>query len=282
MDWRASGARRSCTVSSGNAVEEQYNHEAHGRWMQMAKLDMDAELGGETTVIEEKSEKKPRGRAAPKKMEKIDVPPLELEHLIVPIIGDTDLIVNNFSKKSKQQMLDKQMQVPQQKRTKKVPEEDFLGSLYILDGKPKLVKKGDRTYAVGFTPGFPANALKNVAVAACTAIDGIFKTVARQAFHVDGYTLPILDAKTGKPAVPWMRDDVVRLAGPRPVADIRFRACFENWMIKIPLTYNKRMIDPTRIVHLFNNAGFGVGIGEWRPECDGPYGRFSVMTTHKR
>jgi hypothetical protein len=32
-------------------------------------------------------------------------------------------------------------------------------------------------------------------------------------------------------------------------------------------------------VNLFNTAGFGVGIGEWRSEKDGQHGMFHVATT---
>lgn len=247
------------------------------------QMSLDSEVTFET---EEGSEaevttKPGRGKkAAPKPAgvpKQIIIPPLQLKKFILPVVGTSPLIVNNFSEKSKRQMLDKQMGKPQNKKAPKVPTDDFLGSLYLIgDKKPKLVEKNDKTWATAFTPGFPANALKNAAVTACTSVDGVFKTEARSAFHVIGFTLEIKDPKTGKPAVPWMREDIVRLAGPRPVADIRFRACFDEWMIEVPITFNSRMIDEARIAHLFNTAGFGVGIGEWRPECDGNYGMFTV------
>lgn len=247
---------------------------------------MDLDLGlnsakdmesSEPVITPAKAGKKGAKATTVTEQKKLFVPELTLSHIIIPIVGKTQLIVNNFSAKSRKQMLDKQMGIAQNKREKKVPTDDFLGSLYVIgDKKPKLVEKGDRVYAEGFTAGFPANALKNVAVAACAAIQGVFKTEARMAFFVEGYTLPVLDPKTGKPAIPFMREDIVRLAGPRPVADIRFRACFDEWMILIPIEFNTRMIDEARLVHLYNNAGFGVGIGEWRPECDGPHGRFEV------
>ena len=33
------------------------------------------------------------------------------------------------------------------------------------------------------------------------------------------------------------------------------------------------------IINLINRAGFGVGVGEWRPEKGGEYGRFMVDTS---
>ena len=38
------------------------------------------------------------------------------------------------------------------------------------------------------------------------------------------------------------------------------------------------MLSAAQIVNLFNTAGFGVGIGEWRSEKDGQYGSFHVAT----
>lgn len=240
----------------------------------------ETQVNGTADVTDVETKPARRGRGPAKKssevVELIKIPPLMLSEGIIPIRGVEPLIVNNFSSKSKNEMLDKQMGKPKQKKAPKVPTDDFLGSLYVMDGKPKLVTKNDKTWATGFTPGFPANAIKKAAVAACTAVDGVFKTEARMAFHVKGFMLEILDPKTKKPAVPWMRDDMVRLQGPSQPADIRFRACFDEWMIKVPVQFNARMIDLARIAHLFNNAGFGVGIGEWRPECDGNFGRFTV------
>lgn len=61
-------------------------------------------------------------------------------------------------------------------------------------------------------------------------------------------------------------------------ADIRYRPEFKHWRVKLPIKYNADKISLEQLVNLFNLAGFGVGVGEWRPEKDGQYGMFHVVT----
>lgn len=95
--------------------------------------------------------------------------------------------------------------------------------------------------------GFPCVAFKAASVGACRFSDGIKMTEARGAFHVVGELAKI----EGDPS---MREDMVRI------------------------DYNRAALSAEQIVNLFNIAGFGVGVGEWRPEKDGSYGRFHVAT----
>jgi len=92
-------------------------------------------------------------------------------------------------------------------------------------------------------------------------------TDARRMFHIDAEMLKINGAVT-------MREDMVRLKG--STADIRFRGQFVKWDIVVPITYNAGVSSLEQIVNFFRIAGFGVGIGEWRPEKDGNFGRFHI------
>lgn len=62
-------------------------------------------------------------------------------------------------------------------------------------------------------------------------------------------------------------------------ADIRYRPEFVDWRIPVTLKINASVISPEQVANLLNIAGFGVGIGEWRPEKNGQYGRFHVATS---
>lgn len=59
-------------------------------------------------------------------------------------------------------------------------------------------------------------------------------------------------------------------------ADIRHRAEFPLWAVKVPVTTNSSIISLEQLVNLFNIAGFGVGVGEWRPERDRHNGTWIV------
>lgn len=92
-------------------------------------------------------------------------------------------------------------------------------------------------------------------------------TAARGAFHIQGELVEIVGE-------PKPREDMVRVG--MGTADIRYRAEFSPWKVRLSLSYNAGALSPEQIVNLFNIAGFGVGVGEWRPEKDGSYGRFHV------
>ncbi len=188
----------------------------------------------------------------------IEIPEITVGHLSIEIEGFTGLICHNFGEKSKREMAQKQQGVARMKKAPKDPKSDYQSSLYVLPGKAKY--------------GFPAAAFKNAMVSACRYVAGINMTYATGAFHVDADMIEIRNAK------PVMREDVVRLNnGPRPVSDLRYRAEFPSpWKMTIPITFNQNAINAQSIANLLNIAGQNIGVGEWRPERKGNFGRFRV------
>lgn len=188
----------------------------------------------------------------------VEVPRIEIIRTAITLVGDSPLIMHKWSEKAKKEMLDKQMKVAKTAKEAKNPEKDYADSIYHHP-------KG------GY--GFPSVAFKNAAVSACRFTDGTKMTVARGAFHVEGEFVPI----KGEP-IP--REDMVRIG--MGTADIRYRAEFTNWQAEVTLAFNKHVLSIEQIVNLFNLAGFGVGVGEWRPEKNGQFGRFHVATGGKK
>lgn len=186
---------------------------------------------------------------------RIEVPKININHMELVLIGDSPLISHRWSEKARKQMLDKQMKKAKTAKEAKDPERDFRESLY---------DHPDGGY------GFPCVAFKNAAVGACRFSDGIKMTEARGAFHVVGELAKIEGHE------PTMREDMVRVG--MGTADIRYRGQFEKWSVRLFIDYNRDALSPEQIVNLFNLAGFGVGVGEWRPEKDGSYGRFHVAS----
>lgn len=196
---------------------------------------------------------------------KITLPRMAIETVEVKIVGVTPLICHNWSKKSKQQMLDKQMGVAKAAKEKKNPNSDYWESLYHIT--PNVEQK----HVEGNRYGFPAIGFKAAAVTACTSVDGITKVQARQAFHVQGFAGGDLVEIIG---VPTIREDMVRVG--MGTADIRFRAEFKEWYAILRIEHNANVLTAHEIFNLFKTAGFSVGVGEWRPERDGSFGRFDV------
>ena len=187
--------------------------------------------------------------------EVVELKSIRIERINLEIEGDSSLIVHAWSAKAKKEMLDKQMKKAKTAKDAKDPQRDYEEAFYRLpDGKP----------------GFPTIAFKQAAVSAGGRFsDGLKMTELRGAFFIDGELAEI----KGEPN---MREDMVRVG--MGTADIRYRPEFKAWKVTLPIKYNADKISLEQLVNLFNLAGFGVGVGEWRPEKDGQYGMFHVVT----
>lgn len=208
--------------------------------------------------------------ASSKKSDLIELPPLRIQTLRIPIVGDSPLIVHKFSEKAKKQMLDKQMKKASAGKEAKDPWRDFVESMYWLDGMPQeaIIQETGEPLVSSARFGFPAVGFKAAAVTACTSIGSITKVAARQAFHVEGEFVEIFGSK------PSMREDIARVG--MGTADLRYRGEFDPWNAVLTVKYNANLMSAEQVFNLFETAGFAVGVGEWRPERDGPYGRFHV------
>ena len=78
---------------------------------------------------------------------------------------------------------------------------------------------------------------------------------------------------------PSMREDVARVG--MGTADLRHRGEFDPWSATLTVKFNANVLSAAQVVNLFQTAGFAVGIGDWRPERDGIYGRFHVASENE-
>lgn len=201
----------------------------------------------------------------------MEIPPIEIGRALVRVEQMSPLIVNRFSEKAKKQMLDKQMKKAMPAKEAKDPEALFRSSLYVIPGTEKMTD---------FEPGkyfLPGVMFKKAAVGGCRYVDGITMEKAKGLFFVsgdgEGHGDPVLEFDEIV-----MREDAVRNA--TGVADLRFRAQFNNWAAELDINYNKRAIAIEQVVNLLNAGGFGQGVGEWRPSAKkgGEFGRFHVVS----
>jgi hypothetical protein len=182
----------------------------------------------------------------------------------VQIRGITPIIVNNFSHKSRQQMLDAQMQKAKGKKPPKDPQANFEGSKYIDYKKRDCIHMGG---------------IRNAMIQAARNIDGVTMASLKQGIFVEGpegpaqVLLPIEYEKC------VMREDVVR--NESGVADIRHRAEYQNWSCKFRLHVIENVVSAEQAYQLLAMAGFAVGLHEWRPAgkngLGGQFGRFEIV-----
>ena len=186
----------------------------------------------------------------------ISIPQIAIQRLMVKIVGDSPLITHAWAEKAIRQIKDKQAKKATKGKEARDPEADYQAAFYRTDGG---------------VPAMPSVAFKSAAVSACRDLD-MKMTEARGRFHVEGELIEIIGE-------PRMREDMVRVG--MGTADIRYRPEFVKWSAILPITYNSTQISPEQIINLLNVAGFGVGVGEWRPEKNGQYGRFHVASDNE-
>lgn len=206
-----------------------------------------------------------------KETEIIAIPAIDIRNATITLKGDSHLIVHKWSEKAKKMMLDKQMKVATTKgHDAKDPFADFVDTIYFLSGKPERATPEvfEEALSNGARFGFPSVGVKASAVSAGFRA-GVTKNLVSMngAFHIDEEYVEIK-------GVPQIREDMVRVG--MGTADIRYRAEFPEWSTTFIVKYNAGVISLAQLCNLFNLGGFAVGIGEWRPEKGGTYGRYHV------
>ncbi len=195
----------------------------------------------------------------------ITIEPVSMKILTLTIESRSGLICHAFSAKVRKQMQDKQAGVKKAaKRDKREPQKEFEACFYKLE---------DGSY------GFPCNAFKQAAIRAAKMVDGITMTDARQMFFIlpDGRDVERQIDCVRIHGDPIMRTDEVRVAN--GASDIRYRPEFVKWSANLNIEYDEDNISADAVTSLIYRAGMTVGVGDWRPEKNGEFGRWGVSDT---
>jgi hypothetical protein len=186
----------------------------------------------------------------------IEIPEIKLRRMVVSIEGQTPLLTNRFGETARQKIEDKQQKKARLAKEARNPEEEFEDAMHVI---------ADGVY------GFPAVGIKKALVVAGGRFADEKMTHLRGVINIMGDLIPI---NAGKPT---MRSDTVRLAN--GVTSIAYRPQFMPWEMEIPIVFNASIIGEAQILNLFQIAGFAVGLGAWRPECNGVFGQFTLKNS---
>jgi hypothetical protein len=174
------------------------------------------------------------------------------------------LVIHAFAEKAKQEIRDKQQKKAKKAKEERNPETEFLAARYVDE-------KG-RECA-------PVTALKKSFITAATAFDDLTKVGLRQALFVDsvaspGSPLVPIELHDGTLAVGEMREDAVTIG--INTRGLTYRPCYPEWQLRIRVEYNARIVSTEQLLALIDQAGWGVGICEGRPERSSAlgWGRF--------
>ncbi len=175
----------------------------------------------------------------------------------------TPLVIHQFSEKSKKEIRDKQQKKPKKVKEERNPEEEFQAAKYFNEDGLECA---------------PITAIKKAIISAATAFDDITKTGLRQAVFIRpvrgvGLFVPI-EKHDGTPAVGVMREDAVTIG--INTRGLTYRPEYKEWQLRINIEFNPRIVSEEQLLALVDQAGWGVGICEGRPERSSAlsWGRF--------
>lgn len=213
----------------------------------------------------------------------INIGKLDMERMPLRIVGETPLIVHAWSEKAKKEMLAAQMGKKEgKKKETKDPVQDFLCTAYWLTPMPtdNSFETFQKTVEDGARFMFPVTALKNASVAAPYRMgwtkDKVSMRGAMWLWDANPKgDVPIEMMEIHYDGMPEMREDMVRLNG--QTADLRYRMQYAKWHMDVILEYNKSgKYSLEALINIINAGGIVCGLGEWRNEKGGLFGRYHV------
>jgi hypothetical protein len=179
------------------------------------------------------------------------------------------LVIHAFGEKPKQDIRDKQQKKAKKAKDERKPIDEFKAARYLdVDGRECA----------------PLTAIKKAIITAATAFDDITKVGLRQAVFVSSLapctpppnSCPLVPIETydGKQAVGVMREDAVTIG--MNIRGLAYRPAYPEWQIRISIEFNPRIVSKDQLLALVDQAGWGVGICEGRPERSSAlgWGRF--------
>jgi hypothetical protein len=186
-----------------------------------------------------------------------------MKTLSVTIEGITPLICNKFSDAAAMRSSSGRTS-SMSGSERETPLEISEKKLYIgLDGKPMIpgmnvfrcIVEGGRFHKVGKKQ---VTTLKNSVLYSCATINDVeVPIIHRQPWKVD--TRAVRIPATGG-----------RILAHRPM--------FDDWRLSFSIEFDEGMIGEKFMRDIFDDAGKRVGLGDFRPDCKGPYGKFVVTS----
>lgn len=219
----------------------------------------------------------------------------------ITLVGETPLLVHAWSEKAKKEMLAAQQKASVAKKAKAIrdPFAEFVNAAYWVEGRPEddTPEAFERAIKSGAKFGFPTIAVKMAALSSCYRAGLIQNQVGMKChFYINGKDgvdagtgseLAIIECANPELAgipedeptkiVPELREDMVKIGGVSKVADLRYRPVFRNWKIHLSVSLiDTGCFTMESVINAIDLGGQMNGIGEWRMEKNGDFGRYHV------
>lgn len=257
IDGRSRAARMANGRSRSSTLEEQVNanyHKEQSENFQQGRMGVQKAARAARASAPAENPTPVRGKKPGKPQDdRIVIPPLKIVKTVVHIKALSPYIAHQFSEKAKEMMRAKHQKRARSEREIRQPKVEYEAAKY---------KDANGDDAI------PSLAFKCAIVDAASFIQGVTKVQIRGAVFIEGEFVKLQYTDE------LMREDVVRVG--MGSADLRYRPEYRQWYAALPIQFDSDIISAEQLYNLVQRAGFAIGVGEWRPQKNGQYGRFEV------
>jgi hypothetical protein len=192
----------------------------------------------------------------------IEIDRIEMGRINVHILGTTPLIVHRYAAKAWHELL-----FPGEEKNKAAlavtlkhdPLEEFRQCCYLNRDRnePTLLH-------------YPAGAFSKAIASAALDIPGAKKAQILR-------LVSIASTQVNLYGVPQLGMDMVRSSNEQRSPDVRTRAYLPEWTCDLEIEFATSLLGAKQIVNLLAAAGVIVGLGDYRPQKGGQYGKFMTV-----
>lgn len=198
-----------------------------------------------------------------KKEEKaIEIQEIKVGRVKCYIVGVTPMIMHRFDKKAWEELLfpkGRANRAEREQSLKHDPIGEFRGALY-LNRDPK------QPAAIHIPAGSFSAAISNAAL----DLPGASKAQIKRLTTISSTQINLF-------GVPKLIMNMVRSSDQNRTPDVRTRPIFPEWACEIEIEYISSLIREGQVINLLGAAGKIGGIGDWRPQKGGSYGKFRIV-----
>ena len=186
----------------------------------------------------------------------VKIKPIKKRKFQITIKGESPLVMHAWSEKAKAMVRMTPQERKKLPKVERTPEQTAHECAYRMD---------DGSF------GLPIDAFKKAITEAAHVDYGVPKKLIRSAFFIEA------PDKSNNVPLSYVEEPVVtedKVTVGRGQTDLRYRLYFYDWKATYTCEIDTSMLNIQDVLTLVNKAGFGVGIGDWRPQRDGDKGRF--------
>jgi hypothetical protein len=195
-------------------------------------------------------------------IEVVEVQEIRMRRAEFYVLGSSPLLMERFDRKAWEELLlptKRESRATLEQKLKHDPVAEFRGRLYLNRDKkrPTLFH-------------LPNGAFHCAMCNAALDIPGPAKAKMER-------NSSIVDMNIDLYGLPFLKMDMVRNSDMARTPDVRTRPIFPRWACMVTVEYNASILTERSIANLFGGSGIIVGIGGWRPQKGGTFGKFELV-----